>query len=398
MLQNEVYHKDYTAFVNNIFVKGYAEHIPDELQVKPGKIWYLHVPHHGIYQPRKLNKIRVVFDASAKYMYNNISLNDALLQGPDLTNSLVGVLSRFREFPIAFMGDIESMFFQVKVPENQQDFQRFLWWPDGNLNGELKEYRMTVHLFGAVSSPSVVNFVLRHIAEQLNSSTDSLISDTIRNNFYVDDCLKSVSDTTTASHLIKELMSACSKGGFHLTKFLCNSKDVLQGIPKTELAKDVIVCDLDYEKIPLERALGIQWCVQTDTFRFTIMLKGKPTTRRGILSTISSIYDPLGFIAPVILPMKKLLQDLCQEKGLGWDDEVLECYRVRWVRWLQELPALEHVSIDRCLIPSSLGTVVSKQLHVFSDASKDLWLISTSVIAIITYTVPLSWARQECPQ
>ena len=97
-------------------------------------MWYL--PHHGVYHPKKPGKIRVVFDCSAKFQ--GVSLNDCLLQGPDLTNSLVGVLTRFREDPVAFMADVESMFHQVIVPPEQYDYLRFLWWPGGNLDAELE--------------------------------------------------------------------------------------------------------------------------------------------------------------------------------------------------------------------------------------------------------------------
>ena len=76
------------------------------------------------------------------------------MQGPDLTNSLVGVLTRFRQEPVPFMDDVEAMFYQVRVPAYQRDYLRFLWWPGGDLNAEIEEYRMMVHPFGAVSSPS----------------------------------------------------------------------------------------------------------------------------------------------------------------------------------------------------------------------------------------------------
>ena len=87
--------------------------------------------------------------------------------------------------------------------------------------------------------------------------------------------------------------------------------------------------DLNYDELPIERALGVQWCVESDTFRFRITIKDKPLTRRGILSIVSSIYDPLGFAAPFTLKAKKLLQDLCKDEKLGWDDEVPEPYRNR---------------------------------------------------------------------
>ena len=107
--------------------RGYAVRTDDEEVV--GKTWYL--PHHGVYHPTK-KKIRVVFDAAAKY--EGISLNKQLISGPDLTNSLVGVLIRFRKGLIPFTADIESMFYQVGVPKKHQDYLRFMWWPNGDIN------------------------------------------------------------------------------------------------------------------------------------------------------------------------------------------------------------------------------------------------------------------------
>ena len=110
-----------------------------------------YIPHHGVYHPKKPTKIRVVFDCSAEYQ--NESLNKHLLQGPDLTNNLVGVLCRFRKEAVALMCDIEGMFHQVRVAEQDRDLLRFLWWEDGDTSKEPIEFRMTVHLFGATSSP-----------------------------------------------------------------------------------------------------------------------------------------------------------------------------------------------------------------------------------------------------
>ena len=172
MLTDSTYRDDYTKFIDTIITKGYAHKVPKESLATPhGKVWYL--PHHGVYHPKKPNKIRVVFDCSSKF--EGTSLNDQLLQSPDLTNSLIGVLNRFREEHIAFMGDIKTMFYQDGVPPGQQDFLRFLWWTDGDLSQELDEYRVAVHLFGATSSPSISNFALRKTSEladdELTTST-----------------------------------------------------------------------------------------------------------------------------------------------------------------------------------------------------------------------------------
>jgi hypothetical protein len=168
--------------MHDIFDKNYARKIPSTLPPpRQGQVWYL--PHHGIYHAKKPRKIRVVFDCSAKF--EGTSLNDKLLQGPDMTNSLIGVLTRFREEQAAFMGDIKGMFHQVRVDEEHRDFLRFLWWPDGDLTKDLKEYQMNVHLFGAISSPSCANYALRRAANDFESEEGKEAADVLRKNLYV---------------------------------------------------------------------------------------------------------------------------------------------------------------------------------------------------------------------
>ena len=104
----------------------------------------------------------MVFDCAVEY--ESESLNKHLLQGPDLTNNLTGVLCRFRQETNAFICDIEAMFHQVKVNEEYRDLLRFLWWENVDLTKQPKEYRMTVHLFGATSSPGCANFALKSTA------------------------------------------------------------------------------------------------------------------------------------------------------------------------------------------------------------------------------------------
>ena len=137
---------------------GRVERVPtDELQPGDRPVWYL--PHHPVTHPLKPEKVRVVFDCAAQFAHT--SLNRQLLQGPDLTNNIVGVLTRFRQEFVGLVADIQSMFHQVRVEPRDCDALRFSWWPGGDLSAELTEYRMVKHLFGATSSPSVVNLCLR---------------------------------------------------------------------------------------------------------------------------------------------------------------------------------------------------------------------------------------------
>ena len=311
LLKNPSFHADYEKFMSDLLSKDYARIAPAPSRQENGKIWYL--PHHGVYHPRKPNKVRVVFDCSAKYL--GISLNDTLMQGTDLTNSLVGVLLRFRQSPVAFTADIESMYYQVRVPEDQRDFLRFLWWPDGDLSNEVKEYQMNVHIFGAVSSPSCANFGLNQAANDSEQDIGAETCNVLRKNFYVDDCLRSEETEDEAITRIDGVRRACSLGGFRLTKFVCNRSRVLNTIPESERAKQVKRFELRNDNIHLERVLGVDWLVESDAFGFRIVLKDKPLTRRGILATVSSIYDPLGMAAPFQFVGKTILQDLCKDKA-----------------------------------------------------------------------------------
>ena len=67
------------------------------------------------------------------------------------------------------------------------------------------------------------------------------------------------------------------------------------------------------EELQADRALGIQWFIEEDKPEFKVKLKEKPITRRGMLSKISSMYDPLGLVSPYLLKEKKILQNLCYD-------------------------------------------------------------------------------------
>lgn len=132
--RNPVFHQEYSDFMKDMIEKGYAVRVPEnQLNCQDGKLWY--VPHHGVYHPQK-KRLQVVFDCGASFQ--GTSLNNEPLQGPDLTNSLVGVLTRFRKEDVAIMADIEAMYYQVKVPEEDTDFMRFLWWPEGNIEHDME--------------------------------------------------------------------------------------------------------------------------------------------------------------------------------------------------------------------------------------------------------------------
>ena len=152
--RNTTLKKDISAYMQSLLDKGYAKQVNHA--GAEGGTWYL--PHHPTYHPKKPGKLRVVFDSAAKYQ--DVPLNDQVLKGPDLTNSPLGVLLLCRQELVALIGDIEAMFHQVRVAENDLDAFRILWWTDGDMSKNAAVYRMNVYLFGGTWNPSC-NVALR---------------------------------------------------------------------------------------------------------------------------------------------------------------------------------------------------------------------------------------------
>ena len=228
---------------------------------------------------------------------------------------------------------------------------------------------MTTHLFGGVWSPSCANFTLKRTAEEYGGGFDAETIERVDKNFYVDDCLKSVPEEA-AIPLVEQLRELLALGGFRLTKWLSNSREVIRTLPEPEKAKSIAEMDLDKDGLPSERALGVLWSVEEDNFTFDTNVKEKPLTKRGLLSVVSSVYDPLGFVSPFVLPAKMIFQSLCRRK-LGCDEEMPKEFVDQWNRWLSDLATIAKIKIPRCLKPcSDFKQPISAQLHHFSDASE----------------------------
>lgn len=381
--KDEELHRKYTEGIADLLKENYAEEVTEERD-DDGPTWYL--PHHPVFNPKKPDKTRIVFDCAAKWQGR--SLNDAILQGPDMTNKLLGVLLRFRQDPVAMMADVQAMFHQVHVPHKERDVLRFLWWPDGNLMLEPKVYRMTVHLFGGTWSPSVCSYALRRTAEDHQDEHSQEAVTAVTRNFYVDDCLISCDNDDKAIAVATELRSLLGKGGFKLLKWASNSVKVLASIPESDRAKQVKGLDLNCDALPAERALGVEWHTELDCFSYKITSKEKPLTRRGMLSEVASVYDPYGFAGPFVLNAKRLLQGLTAMK-LGWDDPMPEEYEIRWRQWKAELPKMEDVKVRRCYRSSDFGHVMENQLHHFCDASEKAY-------GVVTYLRMESTGEVDC--
>ena len=180
--------------------------------------WYL--PHHPVVNPNKPGKVRRVLNGAS--VFRGTSLNIALLTGPDLLRSLVGILLRFRRFAFAISADIEGMFLQVGVPEKEQPCLRFLWVEEAST---VETYQYTRHVFGAKDSPTCANYALRRTALD-NKQEFPRAHEVVLNDFYMDDLLHSLESSEDALTLGRQLKELVLKGGFKLVKWLSNDAEV----------------------------------------------------------------------------------------------------------------------------------------------------------------------------
>ena len=122
------------------------------------------------------------------------------------------------------MADIEAMYHQVFVPDDQQMFLKFLQWGNDNINDEPLDFMMCPHVFGGTSSASFSNYALKRTAidNKLVYGTDA--ATTLLKNVYVYDLLKSMKDVQSAKQLVQNVFNMYKPGDFSLTKLMSNSK------------------------------------------------------------------------------------------------------------------------------------------------------------------------------
>ncbi len=150
----------YAGVINEYLTLGHARKLnANELTSSSNRTWYL--PHHGVVNPYKPSKVRVVFDAAAQF--KGVSLNSALLTGPNIVTSSLTVLLRFRQRAVPISADIRKIFHQVRVRESDRAALRFLWREQGQF-GPIETYEMLVQIFGTASSPFICSQALQQVA------------------------------------------------------------------------------------------------------------------------------------------------------------------------------------------------------------------------------------------
>lgn len=352
--------------------KGYAHKAGDhELKsLDPSRVWYL--PLGVVMNPKKPNKIRLVWDAAAKT--EGVSFNSKMLKGPDLLTPLLDVLCRFREFPVAVCGDIKDMFHQIKIIEKDRQSQRFLWRDDPLDRPEI--YVMDVATFGSTCSPASAQYVKNTNASEFKAQYPQAAEAIIKNH-YVDDFLGSFKTIDEAIAVVNDIKHIHSKGGFELRNFLSNEVDVLRGIGElTEVhIKDLLI----QRGETTESVLGMKWIPTQDAFTYTFNLRDDIQsilefdhipTKREILKIVMTLFDPLGLLAFFLIHGKVLIQD-AWSSGCHWDEPVGSNIYGRWQEWTDGLKHLGSLRIPRCYFKSEFTMISNKlQVHIFVDASE----------------------------
>ncbi|XP_069108941.1 uncharacterized protein [Argopecten irradians] len=268
------------------------------------------------------------------------------------------------------MADIEQMFYYFLVQHDHRRYLRFLWHENNDFEKPLIEYQMNVHVFGNSPSPAVATYGLRRTALEAKDKYGEDVSQFVHRNFYVDDALSSHSSDEEAIDLLQRTQKALKEfGQLRLHKVSSNSSTVLSAFENVDLAKELKNVELGHEGLPTQRSLGISWNLQDDQFTFQVSPQDKPFTRRGVLSTINSLFDPLGFAAPVTIAGKAILREAMSD-GRDWDEPLPNEHRDKWEAWKSSLHHLGSVKISRTYGSTSVSQTAKKELCIFSDASE----------------------------
>ena len=316
-----------------------------------------YMPHHAIIKDASTTtKLRVVFDASAKSR-NGVSLNDLLMVGPTIQNKLFFHLIRFRTYKYVITADIEKMYLQVLLHQNDRRYQRILW----RRNGNVETYQINKLAFGVSSSPFLAIRVLQKLAED-EAHAYPAAAQVIKSHLYVDDLLSGADSIEEARKIRDEIIALLARGGFSIRQWAANDRRIID-----DLATSVLHAKFTFDEDRSFKTLGITWSTDGDKLHYSIhsIKITERITKRNILSEIAKIYDPLGLLGPVILYAKKLMQDVWR-CGLQWDESVPQHIYTEWTEFARQLELMNKVSFDRKLFTEAYEEI---QIHGFCDAS-----------------------------
>ncbi|XP_055584807.1 uncharacterized protein LOC129737670 [Uranotaenia lowii] len=360
-IRNPSFKQHYVDFMAEYQQLSHMELVPSsEVTTQPSKCFYL--PHHAVEKhDSATTKLRVVFDGSSKTS-TGVSLNDRLLVGPNNTEDLFDVLCRFRTYPIVFMSDVEKMYRQVLVDDQDTDYQRIVWREDPEQ--PIQHYRLKTVTYGTSSAAYLATEALKQAARDCAEEYHQA-SQVILKGSYVDDIISGARSIEEAKNLVSQIRSILEKAGFKLRKWSSNNPQLLDSLTDTRDGPIPIEFISSSNSI---KALGIRWSPSTDCFDFKVSLD--PTsvnTKRQLLSDASKIFDPFGWLSSTIVKVKILFQPLWLH-DLSWDDPLPAAIEQEWITVKHNLLQLEEIKIPRFITNDE-----QVQLIGFCDASESAY-------------------------
>jgi len=309
-----------------------------------------YLPHRAVIKEEsKTTPLRPVFDASCK-VGRAPSLNDALEKGPNLLELIPSILLRFRMGKIGVISDIRKAFLMINVQEEDRDALRFLWWEDQEKN-EVTVYRHNRVVFGMNCSPFLLAAVIDFHLQKAEKSHPDVVK-LLRSSLYVDNCVTSVDCVGDYENLKSVATEIMAEASMDLRMWECSH---------------------DKNENRMTSVLGLEWDKEEDALFCTPLCKEVQfkVTKRVMLSQLHQIFDPLGFLSPVTIIPKLLLQKAWVEDR-KWEEEVSEELSVKFGKWWNDtLAMMELFRIPRNCTGGIGRAEGSHQIHVFSDASKE---------------------------
>ncbi|XP_051864315.1 uncharacterized protein LOC127566331 [Drosophila albomicans] len=354
-------------------------------QVPPSSSGNYYLPHHAVLKPDSTTtKLRVVFNASSPTS-NGKSLNGILHTGPILQSDLTIQILKWRFFQFVFNADITKMYRQILVDPKHTRFQRLLFrTPDE----KLCDFELNTVTFGVNCAPYLAIRVLHQLASDVRDRYP-LASDIIANYMYVDDVLAEAHTKQAAVSAIDEFRTALESAGFPLCKWTSNSKDVLRRIPK-----DHLLCEdfLEIDEASVAKTLGIRWRATSDEFFFvTAEMVSKPAfSKREVLSQIAKLFDPAGWLAPVVIWAKIFMQEIWKQE-IGWDDSLPADLTEQTSAFLDgptTLPAQKSNSGFCDASQGAYGAALYARVETTGQVSVSLLAAKTRVAPIKTVSLP----------
>ena len=369
----EMYHKAVLQYEEN----GWARRLTEaELAADTKPVYFL--PHHGVWRPDKISTpLRVVFDPACQFQ--GTCLNSFLYKGPGLIGNLLGVLLRFREEKVGFMGDISKMFLQICLPESDTHVQRFLW-RNLDTTAEPTVYALQRVTFGAKPSPDMASYVMLKMAKD-NKAESPRAAVVLSRDRYMDDLIHSCPTFEQARQTMEQIDRVLDTGSFKIKEWLCSSANAQQIFQEDADMK----YNLDGESGT--KTLGVAWNPRKDTIGFASReINLEKPTKRAILSSITRLYDPLGLASAVTIKARIAMQEVWKAKEYDWDDPLPAETRVLWEKIFQEIKSLQEIEVPRCLKPDD--AYGEPELHVFADASE----LAYGAVAYFL------WLTANCPE